>query len=48
MHKVTYGAACSLDGYIARADGGLERLRWSRSSPTADNLVMRDGTGQNE
>ena len=29
MRKVTYGAACSLDGYIARADGGVDWLHWS-------------------
>lgn len=29
MRKVTYGAACSLDGYIARRDGGVEWLQWS-------------------
>jgi dihydrofolate reductase/uncharacterized protein YdhG (YjbR/CyaY superfamily) len=29
VRKVTYGAACSLDGYIARADGGVDWLHWS-------------------
>jgi dihydrofolate reductase len=29
MRTVTYGAACSLDGYIARPDGGVDWLRWS-------------------
>jgi dihydrofolate reductase len=29
MRKVTYGAACSLDGFIARPGGGVDWLRWS-------------------
>jgi dihydrofolate reductase len=29
MRRVTFGAAASLDGYIARASGGLDWLRWS-------------------
>jgi dihydrofolate reductase len=29
MRKVTYGAACSLDGYIARHDHGVDWLHWS-------------------
>ena len=29
MRKVTYGAACSLDGFIATPDHGVEWLRWS-------------------
>ena len=29
MRTVTYGAACSLDGYIARADGAVDWLCWS-------------------
>src|SRR5687767_13923906 len=29
MRKLTYGAACSLDGYIARADGSVDWLYWS-------------------
>ncbi|HEX2076881.1 MAG TPA: dihydrofolate reductase family protein [Longimicrobium sp.] len=29
MRKVTYGAACSLDGYIARPGGEVDWLRWS-------------------
>ena len=29
MRKLTYGAACSLDGYIARPDGGVDWLKWS-------------------
>ncbi len=30
MRKVTYGAACSLDGFIARVDDGVDWLRWSK------------------
>jgi dihydrofolate reductase len=30
MRTVTYGAACSLDGYIARRDHGTDWLRWSK------------------
>src|SRR5512145_1986210 len=29
MRTVTYGTACSLDGYIARGDGAVDWLRWS-------------------
>jgi dihydrofolate reductase len=29
VRKITYGAACSLDGYIATRDGGVSWLRWS-------------------
>jgi dihydrofolate reductase len=30
MRTVTYGAACSLDGFIAAADGGMDWLHFSR------------------
>lgn len=30
MRTVTYGAACSLDGFIAAADGALDWLQFSR------------------
>jgi len=29
MRKVTYGAACSLDGYLARTDDRVDWLSWS-------------------
>jgi dihydrofolate reductase len=30
MRTVTYGAACSLDGFIAAADGGIDWLHFSK------------------
>jgi dihydrofolate reductase len=32
MRKVTYGAACSLDGFIAAADGGVDWLHFSKDA----------------
>jgi dihydrofolate reductase len=29
VRRITYGAACSLDGYIARPGGEVDWLRWS-------------------
>ena len=29
MRKITYGAACSLDGFIARPGGDVDWLQWS-------------------
>jgi len=48
MRTVTYGAACSLDGFIARPDGGVEWLIWSKDVQevmreywkTIDTIVM--------
>jgi dihydrofolate reductase len=48
MRTVTYGAACSLDGFIAAADGGLDWLHFSKDVhahmtafwPTIDAIVM--------
>lgn len=34
MRKVTYGAGCSLDGYIARRDHGTDWLHWSQDVQT--------------
>ncbi|MGZ8414873.1 MAG: dihydrofolate reductase family protein, partial [Gemmatirosa sp.] len=34
MRTVTYGAACSLDGYIAAADGGLDWIHFSTDVQT--------------
>ncbi|MBC7788424.1 MAG: dihydrofolate reductase [Anaerolineae bacterium] len=48
MRTVTYGAACSLDGFIAAADGGIDWLYFSSDVhdfmanfwPTVDTVVM--------
>ena len=32
MRKVTYGAACSLDGFIAATDGGVDWLHFSKDA----------------
>jgi dihydrofolate reductase len=48
MRTVTYGAACSVDGFIARSDHGVDWLRWSndvgaitdRFWKTIDTVVM--------
>ena len=48
MRTVTYGAACSLDGFIAAADGALDWLHFSRDVQdimaaywaTIDTVVM--------
>ncbi len=48
MRTVTYGAACSLDGFIAARDGAIDWLHWSKDVtaymerfwPTIDTIVM--------
>jgi dihydrofolate reductase len=48
MRKVTFGAACSLDGFIARPDHAVDWLRWSKDVgeitnrfwKTIDTVVM--------
>jgi dihydrofolate reductase len=48
MRTVTFGAACSLDGFIARTDHRVDWLRWSRDVgaitgkfwKTIDTVVM--------
>jgi dihydrofolate reductase len=48
MRTVTYGAACSLDGFIARPDGGVDWLHYSNDVsrfmasywPTVDTILM--------
>ena len=52
MRTVTYGAACSLDGFIAAADGSIDWLHFSPDVqafmaaywPTIDTIVMGRGT----
>src|SRR5215208_3947906 len=48
MRTVTYGAACSLDLFIAARDGAIDWLQWSKDVteqmtrfwPTIDTIVM--------
>lgn len=48
MRKVIFGGACSLDGYFAREDGGVDWLTWSEDVeaimkemwPRFDTMVM--------
>jgi dihydrofolate reductase len=48
MRTVTYGAACSVDGFIARTDHSVDWLRWSKDVTaitgrfwkTIDTVVM--------
>jgi dihydrofolate reductase len=48
MRTVTYGAACSLDGFIARRDGGVDWLKFTDDAravmaeywPRIDTLLM--------
>ncbi len=48
MRRVIYGCACSLDGFLAAADGSVDWLHWSDDVnrfmaeywPTTDTLVM--------
>ena len=48
MRTVTFGAACSLDGFIARSDHAVDWLRWSKGVgaitkkywKTIDTVVM--------
>jgi dihydrofolate reductase len=48
MRTVTFGAACSLDGFIARSDHSVDWLRWSKDVSaitdkfwkTIDTVVM--------
>jgi dihydrofolate reductase len=55
MRKVTYGAACSLDGFIARADGGVDWLLFTDDAkavmndywPRVDTILMGRKTWEN-
>src|SRR3954471_9453451 len=48
MRKVTFGVGCSLDNYIARADGGVDWLMWGKEAAaimedywkTIDTILM--------
>jgi len=39
MRTVTYGAACSADGFIAGVDGSYD---WIRSTPEAQAIMAGD------
>ncbi|MFT3743339.1 MAG: dihydrofolate reductase family protein [Pyrinomonadaceae bacterium] len=48
MRKVTFGGACSLDNFFARADGGMDWLMWCDGAmeianqlwPKVDTIIM--------
>lgn len=42
MRKVTYGAACSLDGFITAADGGVD---WLHFSPDVQEIMAASWAG---
>lgn len=42
MRHVIYGAACSLDGFIAREDHGVDWLRWSDDVGAITEATLRD------
>ena len=41
MRTVTFGAACSLDGFIARADHSVDWLRWSKDVSAITNAFWK-------
>jgi dihydrofolate reductase len=41
MRMVTFGAACSLDGFIARADHSVDWLRWSKDVSAITNAFWQ-------
>jgi len=40
MRIVTYGAACSLDGYIARSSGAVDWLVWSKDVTRVNSAYL--------
>ena len=42
MRTVTFGAACSLDGFIARADHSVDWLRWSKDVSAITERILED------
>lgn len=41
MRTVTFGAACSLDGFLARPDHGVDWLRWSKDVSEITNRFWK-------
>lgn len=41
MRTVTFGAACSLDGFIARPDHSVDWLRWSKDVSAITNAFWK-------